>query len=225
MALPPTGFRLRADGQSTPLFKFTEAQYAHAMVDRGSIRIGTLFDFRNQQAHRYSIGDWQEGDPHALAIFDHLELRPGEPPPPFLGGVFEPDPGGPTTFEQLVVEKRGTDQDFFVVCVSAEYSTTLLTQAGYDACVRINNPRGFFQALTNAIEDRVSEWSVHPCTYGVRHGPYGPAHDTPTVWVKDARFGGQSEVRAVWTPKAYPIQPFSIEIPDIRPFLRIEAIP
>jgi hypothetical protein len=227
MTLQPSLFPRRADNQPLHLYKFTEARFARSMLEHGRVRIGTLFDFRKVEEHRSTIGDAGEAEPNSLATFDSVTLEPGKASPPYLARAFavRPDATGPTTTNGLIVEHHMRDEDYYVYCVTAEYSVSLLEEAGYDSCVRIEDPRGFFQAMTDAIEERVSQWSVQPCTYGTRTGPYNPAHERHPVWVKDPSFSAQCEIRAVWTPRSHPIEPFTVDIPELRQFLQVEAIP
>jgi hypothetical protein len=48
-------------GLSMELFKYTRREFELATLERGSIRLGTLFDYRKAEDHGAQVGDAREG--------------------------------------------------------------------------------------------------------------------------------------------------------------------
>ena len=87
---------------------------------------------------------------------------------------------------------------------------------GYDACIKITNPRGFFTALTNKMTHRAKWLTLDRCTYRPRI--IIGDHDTglePSL-IKEERYAYQKEVRAIWEAHDQDISPFILKAKKAR---------
>ena len=173
----------------------------------GCLRVGTLHDFRRQE-HRDGISDPQEGKKTvAWPIEKVLATGINDPNSHKLSqfGIMT----GPTEvqFENITIARSFDFPDCFLYCMSHECSRVVMRQfAGADSCVEIINPNGFFQALTEVLNEHipVTFQGIHECQYQERteewnHFDWG----THPAIIKEPipRFIAQKEIRALWFPR------------------------
>jgi hypothetical protein len=90
--------------------------------------------------------------------------------------------------------------------------------------VEIHNPHGFFGAMYQATAD-LGQFYVGPVWYRPRtFHPDDPSREFNAAFLKDPRFSLEHEWRAVWVPKAQPIEPLIRVIPELKSNSRADAV-
>jgi hypothetical protein len=228
VALGPDQIAVTPFGDHRPLFRFLQAEFADALIARGSVKINTLFSFRSIEQHGPARGDPREGDTTAVCHIDDLTLSPTSALPPFLAEVFAPPPKGKAHIRNVVIESGGDDVDYYLYSAAELPDHRLFQAFDCDTCVRISKPRSFFRTLSEALSDRIAQShdpvaSMKRVHYGSRYGRYNPAFDAPGPFVKPVHLAYQREVRMLWTPVHRPIEPFVTAVPSLSSFCDIFA--
>jgi len=177
----------------------------------GTIRIGTLFDFRRKE-HSQGVADQSEGTKSILArpareiitedqaekdaFFKMIGVR--------VHGKITAPTG--TSFVQ-----KQTSPDYFIFCASTELSRNVQAEfESTDACIEINDVRGFLEEVTGTLHavapvhfegiyevrysERIEEQSL---TY---FRDFDPTRGHHPALIKEPSFRRQKEVRAIWRP-------------------------
>ena len=109
----------------------------------------------------------------------------------------------------------------FVYCVSDVFSVWLMRRffaeqkKHYNACVKIENPKLFIEAITRSIQNRGKFHSVGKCVYQRRSQDFSDKVSDP-VFIKEQKYDYQMEVRAAWVPNNDTEQPgFVLDVDGI----------
>ncbi|MCK1789664.1 hypothetical protein [Pseudomonas violetae] len=215
------------------LYRYSEKKWSNALIERGSIRVGTLQDFRKTE-HKPGISDPFEGTKRLLHEIDDWDLDDEVNGSPSyhakateLMGMFSigPNTGG-IRFTGCSSERVVEVPNCFIYCTSHRLHKDVMSQfEGADSCVEIYRLQNFYECLTAAINKRVPvRWGgLRDVRYASRTeicngNDFG---ETPT-WLKGEDFAGQYEARAVWHPMNphEPLEPFAMEIPELSRFCR-----
>jgi hypothetical protein len=229
----PSGRRVEFEMETffdeAPLYKYLLPVHALAMLERGQIRIGTLSEFRRSY-DREGRSDPGEGVRQLQGWFPDGPFTSNDDVPPFFRGLIEdPVRGARIHVKNTLVLRTVRAPDGYVYCTSFEFEDEALYELG-GACVRIDKPRAFFEALTDALGDRVeSPVVVQRVSYEPRNGPHdqvrlnvAPHFVKPQVW----HFARQFEVRAFWRPCAIaPAEPVIIDVPGIIDLVSPHVLP
>ena len=207
------------------LYKFfDDPDHAESFLRRGSVRIGTLYDFRRVETHDAARGDANEGRfdyIHRSAFPELITLDNASPPLRRwieLTGIPMQSSGGTFT-------AQGDHSDCYVYCVSAAPIRGVRTYGTHG--VRIDDPPGFFTELTRHISKRrkllrAPHGYAAPCLYRERRTvarTAGEYQEVPMAFIKPPDKANEREVRAVWYPASHPIEPFVTRCGALRPFL------
>jgi len=190
------------------------------------VRIGTLASYRAAELGP-AIGDAREGESQTEQFIEQpLDIsRPEnrswvlEKVAPFLF-----PPGSYNIIaDRCLFTLQEADADSFIYCMSHRFSGRAMREFRADACVQVDDPRGFIEALVGGLVDRavVSESIVGPCDYTGRDRNE-KMHRISPAFLKDAGYAYQHELRIVMKPvKAGPLEPFLISLPEIRRYCRL----
>lgn len=207
------------------LYKFFDnPEHAAAFLRRGSLRIGSLYDFRQVEAHDSARGDANEGR------FDYVH-RSAFPELITLDNASQPlrqwieQAGAPIQSKGGSITAQGSHPDCFVFCVSA--TPTGGTPAYGSNGVRIADSIGFFSELTRHLAKRrrllkEPHGFAAPCLYQEREAvsrTLGEYQEVPIAFIKPPGKASEREVRAVWFPASHAIEPFVTRCGGLRPFL------
>lgn len=204
------------------LYRYSEKRWNDDLLTRGSLRIGTLHDYRNSE-HKPGVQDAEEGMKWVHHHFDNWDSSKEVPGAPSLHAraneVFNVF-GGDIICENVQVVTRFNQPNCFVHCTSHKLDKNVMTQfEKADSCLHIYDYKKFYQALTVAINKvRPVRWGgVNLVTYQDRVQPFnGVDTGIPAWWVKGTEFSPQFEVRAIWHPlDNEPIDWFVIEVPEL----------
>lgn len=208
----------------TTLYKYLEEQYAVPMLERGNIRLGTLYEYRDHWNDQ--VRDPNEGNFSATQYIDSYSSATG-PVPGIAGHFFGQNVNnlfiaGSTFIEQHTLPNRN------IYCATEEASENVMHDFNSDVCVEITNPKAFFQAILRAIllNHHVDYLITCRCTYDGRSVDYIDAtlvtgHPVG-YWVKDPSYILQKEVRTVFffPDTTLSIAPIIIDVPEIIPLIR-----
>lgn len=126
------------------LFKYLEPQWADAMIDRGSIRIGTLADYRRDELHGAERGDAGEGT-RIVESDSGPQTFTKDTLPDFIRGAIAIEGGGTLVVDAVGPAIVSTTRipDIYVYSTTAAFDAAVMRNFG-EACVRIFDPVGFF---------------------------------------------------------------------------------
>jgi hypothetical protein len=206
------------------LYKYTTPNWADSMLSLGTVRIGTLFDFRRIEAHGRERGDLQEGM-RLIQTDGKSATHDASTAPAFLRDSFNIPPNVKLVFEAgAIIRQEASVPDMYVYCVCDRFDSNLLREFGGD-CVRIEDAAGFFDTITkalpfydqNGVREDVS-YRLVPCRYRDRLETWPVVTNYDPVYVKPLRYAYQHEVRAAWSATAASISPLTLTVPDIAKF-------
>ena len=95
--------------------------------------------------------------------------------------------------------------DCYLYCTTSSYDERVMNEFGDDACVRIIDPRAFFEIITAELARRNLAKSVvlvAECIYGPKSQPFTSDNAGRLAgWrLKPMAYAHQREVRAMWIP-------------------------
>lgn len=210
-----------------PIYKYMKKRHAVAFFKEGLIRIGTLYDFRQEEKHGEEIGDKDEGT-KTLTTDDYHVIDTSHPEtiPAWLGADFAKafklqDGARLQIHARDGVHLRLTAPDQYVFCASHELDGALIRNGEYECCVKISNPLGFFGALTQKLKHKATWLGIGMCIYRPRlilgHEDIGLE---PSL-IKEERYAHQKEVRGIWEACSEEISPIIIKAKKARHFCEI----
>ena len=192
----------------------------------GSVRIGTLYDFRRIESHGKERGDEEEGV--RVSITDgKAGFIGGERLPWFVRESLPPVDGITFRFaEGAFLEVHQTAPDAYVYCTCSKFDASIMERFG-GACIEIVDPGQFFAAITRALDGwtsggvrRVSSLRVATCQYVAREQTWPNVLRYEPVFRKPPEYAYQCEVRAVWDTSLTRLVPLNLTVPDIRKWCR-----
>lgn len=201
----------------TSAFRYSKKEHNDSLLSLGSIRIGTLYDFRRSE-HRRGISDGKEGRKTVFHNVDQASTADGDTIHTRAMKEFNAVSYGPN----VVVEMRDVHfirefnhPDMYVHCTSIDYSSKVMREfEDADSCVEINNVIGFYKRLTESLKKftQVDFMGVTKVTYMDRNQPWtGDGWGINPALIKEHEFKNQVELRAVWWSKTMkPINPITL---------------
>lgn len=186
-----------------PLYKYMHKEHALDLVKNGFIKIGTLYDFRLQESHGEWIGDRLEGFCNRFTNQTHFFNSN-------IMGMQLNNVNIINTHSKPTVSVQFSSPDYYLYCTTYLPDKSVLATSGYDTCVRINDPRSFFKAVTNKLNKKTEliapSYDCHPVIYEKKEHLIDlgvPVH-TQNIWrtkCLTARYSQQKEVRCRWAPR------------------------
>lgn len=161
------------------IYKYMAKRYVDAFFRTGSLKIGTLHEYRDAGKLGPSIGDDMEGK--KITTFHtptgaSINLSEDTPQARFLRGLpgFEGAVFGNITVElDAGVEFRHLEDanNMFIFCATEQHSVNLMNEFG-GAGFEIVHPQGFFKAISHVIR-YTAEFEVHaPIRYRSRESDW-----------------------------------------------------
>lgn len=201
----------------THLFKYLPRQYAHDMVTRGTVRVGTLYEYRNEEALGSQIGDKDEGRSMEYDYIGDRLLRSDSPESWIVKKAISLGPGATAHVVDATFREGGESANVLVYCTAKTYDESSMRAFGCDTAVRIHDVAHFFGALNDALLATVpglGNGGAKSCDYRGRHLQAG-ASVTHPAWLKDRRYAHQCEYRAAWEVPQAEARPRIITVPEI----------
>lgn len=196
----------RVRNVSKLMYRYSKRKFHDELLQKGKIRIGTLYDYRQQEAR--GIADPSEGRKSVQTIIDHLDAsKANDQEAKVLKefSVLDSSKRPKVKFVNCRFTREFTCPDCFVFCVSESFSVETMRQfEDADSCVNICNSDLFFKILTEELNKHipVKFMGMHKVVYQERvenwNGTNWGRH--PAV-IKEPRFSQQFEIRALWSPK------------------------
>ena len=184
-----------------PLYKYLPLKYAELLVKNGTIQIGTLFGFRDEDKYGEEIGDKDEGS------FTLFSLLNGELNPEDMNEIQKAAVGNINAeFIDCVAVSRQESYDFYIYSTSGLFSLSLMRKISeeysekYDACVKITNPVKFFELISQKLEGLAKYETTRPCFYMSKYIHYDRDKPHPAL-SKAKKYSYQDEYRTLWAPK------------------------
>ena len=213
------------------LYKFVAREHLKSFFKAGSLRLATIYSFKDTVEHGHSRGDEGEGR-HSVSrtvVGDALHLEKSEP---IVSEIFgrKVMPNVYVKDMQFSVERRS--HDAFIFCTSNLFSNHLFKrwyeEEGTDACYEIKDPPGFFGAISDRIAESAKYIGNGDVVYIDEKVDYlSPAARTSPALTKDrSRYDWQFENRAIWSPRGPcgPLKPWIINVPDAARFCKQFAL-
>jgi len=197
------------------MFRYQPRKYSKQLLNMGIVKIGTLHDFRRNE-HRKGIGDSNEGKKDVLweikNVFVNKSSDPNAKKLRSWGMAIED--GAQVVINGLITKRSIDHPDCFVFCFSEKRSQLVMKEfEGADACLEIIDLKHFFESLTEILNDftPVVFQGHFPVKYQSRIEPWNHRDwgNSPAL-IKEPRFAGQYEHRAIWMPAS---------VSDIQPLI------
>ncbi|MCC3749673.1 hypothetical protein LLQ46_22710 [Rouxiella badensis] len=190
------------------LYKFMNKEWADKFMDTGSLRIGTLYDFRRAE-HKPGVSDEHEG-----FSYSQIEIRGGKSFSDMtniekrnfgLGSVFPNELLGDFTGGEVIGDFSGQfiwqSKDMYVMCFSTTPDLIAMKKMGYDTCIEIKQHDIFINRITRALRNMAGPL-MHSglVDYSGKETNYDVIDRRFPFMTKHAEFEYQNEFRAVWEP-------------------------
>jgi hypothetical protein len=203
------------------VFKYTKEIYASAMLEKGSIRLGTLYEYRDSENEQ--IKDIEEGLFNGKQHIDfHMGALPGIAGEMIMGNV------DGVEFSNVSFTKRMQVFNVNIYCTTLEGSKEVMESFEAEACIEIFDYNSFVKSIVIALMRKGlsrGQAFTDKCSYDGRDAPYNQvnAERVPVAyWLKNPFYNSQKEQRTLFPP--YPddrlIEPIYIDVPEIIPFIR-----
>jgi hypothetical protein len=200
-------------------YKFTKRQF----YDRGSFRLGTLYDYRREDNYGTAVGDAREGS------FDRQHSFDFNTSSNLIGRLTANQ-----EFSWMYAKgKRTSPQErhpFVLNFTSANlliFSAALVDDdglfnefSGADCCLEICDFEAFCQALVSKIP-RVQKWAIKECVYADRVVINDRAPMPSLPFLKDVRYAQQREIRLAVQLWGDPTDPVMLSSLDPLKYCRI----
>jgi hypothetical protein len=193
------------------LFKYMKSKYAESFFTAGTLRIGTLHEYRNVEKYGPIVGDRGEGKKTIRTTLKPDDVWTEESMPDHMRSVIKLVGGARlhSSMGDFIVNENS--QDYYLFCTTSVFSKSVMKEFEADVCIAIVNVQGFFDALAATMKDRGTLLAVAKCFYGTRYVRHETDHGVPAPLIKPKRYERQQEVRAIWQPHAKSIESFNID--------------
>lgn len=194
------------------MYKFSSIKYNEQLFKIGILRIGTLYDFRNQE-HKKGILDRDEGkktivhNVQNIDITDSKNLTKEEKDIKEAWekqGSIKIEEGGRIIANNIISNKNINSKNYFIYCTSSSLDARKkFRETEYDSCYEISSPTKFFNEITNMLNriTPVKFLGYHNVHYKERKEKYEKnGNNIPPFLIKELEYKGQFEIRAIWEP-------------------------
>ena len=184
------------------LYKYMEPQHAEGLINQGTIRIGTLYEYRDSEDARADKLEGSRQYEMRGIVFDtsqktheanYLRLQG------FENCILE---NSHPTGALMITERLSHDR--FIYCVSSEFDEGNLNKFGR-ACIKINDPNEYFSILGASLKERgyvVGEYELSEIVYCPRDKvdtfSEDVQQDIPGWRIKPSIFCPEKEMRIAW---------------------------
>lgn len=195
------------------MYRYSSQKHNASLLLMGSLRIGTLHDFRRKE-HKRGIVDFTEGRKRVMHKIDQLYIPDSEDPAIKSNRDFqalqafhavEIKNSRNITLKDVSISQNFDAPNTFILCTSKTCSTATMRQfEGADSCVEIIAPTAFYKLLTETLN------SIIPVIFrGVHEVQYQDRQETwngknwglhPSL-IKETAYKPQAELRAIWEPR------------------------
>lgn len=197
--------------QKIRLFKHLKAKYADLLISEGSIRIGTMHEYKNIE--NQEIQDKREGNvtnKYAPTKVESFTAGSMKYAPLELSRMLQPASKDAQSSTIIMMPGSSittnlTIHNCYIYCLSHSFEKDVFE--GYDACVEILDIDKFNQILAENIASKknLTNLSVKhgAISYIGRDFPSGDYHDA--VFLKEERFHGDQEYRLSFEHESFSV--------------------
>ena len=155
------------------LYKHLPLKFANGLVERGEVRIGTLYEYRNEEAHGEGVLDTAEGTRNTFLEVDEMTITGGEQHP-FISQFISVDVASSVVIKGGRFENFETSKNCWIYCVSnsSDFHVSENLSDDYDACVEIHKPHDFMLAIGRKLMKKAYCMGWWKCQYLGRHVQY-----------------------------------------------------
>lgn len=193
------------------LYKFIEKEFFDEFFLTGSLRLGTLEDFKKTEEHGGNRGDVSEGKHNVYRHVDDKLILTADtlPSEPLISSFINIEPASnqdsATLSNVLFIDERSS-QDVLTFCTSGVYSTRLFSEwnqkENLNYCYEIFDVNGFITAISKALLARSKDNKFKACkrvTYTNKNIDYRSIYsEVLPCFLKAEDYTWQREVRMVW---------------------------
>ena len=204
-------------------------KYLDSFLRRGSIKIGTLYEYRKVEKYGSVIGDENEGlHKTELSLPGGGEIDLGKLSPEaeyFRKHVLRPDQQHIKNVK-IVLEDEAKlisyshSPDLYIYCMSSEYDEQVMKEFGCNVCVEITDVAAFLKAVSKKIRHMAKFNGLWKIQYKNKHTHYLKPHRIHPAVMKDPYYEYQKEWRAIWIPFKKPKGPIFIDVPRATRYCR-----
>jgi hypothetical protein len=187
------------------VFKYSNTYFSRGLAELGLFRIGTLYDFRSVE-HNSGISDPDEGTKIVKVQIDNETYESGGDVPKALaalGLIKCDDTCSNITINNIHTTHNILSPDFYIWCASTERSTSVMSQfEGANTCVEVFDVSRFLAIFNQLMTTMNAEFvGVFEVQYRERTEDWNRENlGIHPALLKDVRFRGQKELRAIWKP-------------------------
>lgn len=204
-------------------YKIMQAERAQALIEKGELRIGTLYDFRKIEEHGKVVGDRLEGIKGYHRTINETITPETEWYDPLVNRMINISPDSKATViidNCKIVEKEIHSKDCYVFCMTAVPQFDALEGYG-DTCVEILDIWSFLCAISQKLGDKAELDGYYYCVYGPRFTETGTENNVHPALIKYHSRKEEKEVRALWRTNEEAIEPEILQIDGIGQYCRI----
>ncbi|MEZ8470771.1 hypothetical protein AB6D20_007280 [Vibrio splendidus] len=202
------------------LYKYMKKEHAKLLLEQGSLRIGTLYEFRDEEKHGKEVGDNKEGTKSAYMEVDNEQWSPSNQPE-FSKSFFNLGTNGSINISGVTLERPQNSPDFYIYCTTYEFDESAMRDFGYDTCIEIEQPEKFFKCISKSLKHKANYQGSHRCKYQPRRLPHNLDSGVHPSLVKEVEYAYQKEVRSIWVPTKQNIEPIIIKAKNIQKYCRV----
>nr|PMI92314.1 hypothetical protein BCU34_21380 [Vibrio sp. 10N.286.45.E10] len=195
-------------------------EHAKLLLEQGSLRIGTLYEFRDEEKHGREIGDNKEGTKSSYMEVDN-ETWSASNQPEFAKSFFNLGDNGSIKISGVTLEKPQNSSNLYIYCTTYEFDESAMRDFGYDTCVAIDQPEKFFKCISKSLKHKAEYKGSHKCKYQSRRLPHHQDSGIHPSLVKEDDYAYQKEVRSIWMPVKEDIEPIIIKSRNLKKYCRI----
>lgn len=182
--------------QNQSIYKYLERKFAEMMMAEGTVRIGTLYDYRKGEENDSQRPDRNEGKmTYVLDVGEEKNVSE-------LPSVFSERIEGNVNFKNITLRAPLDATDCYVYCCSNIFDETLMSNFKADCCVEIFDIDSFAFAIGKniAVQGLIYNCVLQgPCNY-IGHDVDKDFLETSEFLKDKELFGHQSEYRLIYKP-------------------------
>lgn len=211
-----------------PLYKFIEKEFLDAFFTTGSLRLGTIYNFKDILEHGTSRGDHSEGEHHLIRGVEETVAISKNKHEPIISEVFKMEDDGELYLSNFSIVVSRRCEDGYVFCTSQIYHEQLFRrwnkENNLDSCYEIVNLHGFISAISRAISSSANFFANSNVTYTADQIDYRSSHANlhPAFTKAKKDYDWQCENRIVWGARGPcgPLRPWIVKVPEAVQYCR-----
>lgn len=183
------------------LYKYMKSEHVETFFHNGKLRIGTLLDFKRNEAFNAAVGDKNEGSHFPFIAVENIKVDDmNSKQHDFFKGAIEFTPG--TTIGGFTLQKEIRSEDYYIFCLASQPSRAAMEKFECDTCIEIFKPEEFINALTRKLRTKTGPlvWKG-AVTYTEKKYPYTTDIANHPATTKDPEYDYQKEYRLIWQAK------------------------